>query len=213
MSYILDALKKSQQDRETIAADNPPVFAPAVTFEKRSKVAAKFLVMFVIVLLLAFILFLTTSKPIKKSEQVIQVESAKVVFVEPLMLESVVNTPEIMTIDEPEQQVNADIMNEKPADDAVGQNAQQPATVQERRLPPLGSLRKIPALIINSHIYSGLPSKRSVTINNRSQREGDYLSSDVFIKEITAQGLIIEVDGWPLNISRQQGWQPIPEGS
>ena len=85
------------------------------------------------------------------------------------------------------------------------------ARVQTRRLPPLESLRRIPALMINSHIYSPLADKRSVTINNRAWREGEPLAEGIVLQEITPQGIVLDVDGWPLPVNRQQGWQPVPQ--
>lgn len=217
MSYILEALKKSQQERDAIAAEHPPVFSQAINQNKSSKLTVLLLALFVSVVLLAVLLFFTLKTTSNNTEQVINIEPSQILAAEPMMLEQVVSPPDVMVlveakVSETEQQQSEPLA--LPEEIKQQTSAAVPAaTVQERRLPPLDSLRKIPALIINSHIYSSLPNKRSVTINNRSQREGDYLSSDVFIKEITAQGLVIEVDGWPLNISRQQGWQPIPEGS
>lgn len=210
MSYILEALKKSQQEREAIAAEHPPVFTQAVSTDKAYKTTLLLTILFISVLLLAILLFFTLKSTPHNTEQVIQIKPAKTLTTKIEMVERVISPPEVQTVVEAENLLDSE---SKEAAKKEDDNGRQTAAVQERRLPPLDSLRKIPALIINSHIYSSLPEKRSVTINNKTQREGDYLTSDVFIKEITAQGLIIEVDGWPLNISRQQGWQPIPEGS
>lgn len=210
MSYILEALKKSQQEREAIAAEHPPVFTQAVSTDKAYKTTLLLTILFISVLLLAILLFFTLKSTPHNTEQVIQIKPTKTLTTKIEMVERVISPPEVQTVVEAENLLGSE---SKEAAKKEDDNGRQTAAVQERRLPPLDSLRKIPALIINSHIYSSLPEKRSVTINNKTQREGDYLTSDVFIKEITAQGLIIEVDGWPLNISRQQGWQPIPEGS
>lgn len=210
MSYILEALKKSQQEREAIAAEHPPVFTQAVSTDKAYKTTLLLTILFISVLLLAILLFFTLKSTPHNTEQVIQIKPTKTLTTKIEMVERVISPPEVQTVVEAENLLGSE---SKEAAKKEDDNGRQTAAVQERRLPPLDSLRKIPALIINSHIYSSLPEKRSVTINNKTQREGDYLTSDVFIREITAQGLIIEVDGWPLNISRQQGWQPIPEGS
>ena len=65
--------------------------------------------------------------------------------------------------------------------------------------------------MINSHIYSPLADKRSVTINNRAWREGEPLAEGIVLQEITPQGIVLDVDGWPLPVNRQQGWQPVPQ--
>lgn len=216
MSYILEALKKSQQERDAITAEHPPVFIPAASISNSSKSGAQVFALLVGILLLAIIVFLAVrntattplTAPVIATEKTVHTKVVKTEIEPPVMLERAISPREIVEVSSsasapiPVQPVQQESLESKTS-----------VKVEERRLPALASLRKIPALVINSHIYSSLPSKRSVTINNRSQREGDYLSSDVLIKEITTQGIVIEVDGWPLNISRQQGWQPIPEGS
>lgn len=216
MSYILEALKKSQQERDAITAEHPPVFIPAASISNSSKSGAQVFALLVGILLLAIIVFLAVrntattplTAPVIATEKTVHTKVVKTEIEPPVMLERAISPREIVEVSSsasapiPVQPVQQESLESKTS-----------VKVEERRLPALASLRKIPALVINSHIYSSIPSKRSVTINNRSQREGDYLSSDVLIKEITTQGIVIEVDGWPLNISRQQGWQPIPEGS
>ena len=38
MSYILEALKKSQQERDAITAEHPPVFIPAASISPSIKI-------------------------------------------------------------------------------------------------------------------------------------------------------------------------------
>lgn len=83
------------------------------------------------------------------------------------------------------------------------------ANVEIRTLPPLASLRKVPAILINSHIYSPIAELRTVTINNRAWQVGEPLAPDVVLQEITAKGIRLSVDGYALNIDKKQGWQPL----
>lgn len=213
MSYILEALKKSQQEREAVVTDQAVQFTQPISTETRSKTGVAVVLLLVSILLLGFLLYVVMQKTPTYPVPAIEVKPVEVVIETPVMQERIISPREIMAA--------ASVIEEKIETDSLVKSEQQvvvddntkPLRVEERRLPPLDSLRKIPALIINSHIYSGLSDKRSVTINNKTQREGDYLTSTIFIKEITAKGIIIDVDGWPLSISRQQGWQPIPEGN
>lgn len=86
-----------------------------------------------------------------------------------------------------------------------------PSVEKSRRvLPPLVSLRKVPDLIITSHIYSSIPGKRGVSMNGRDWSEGDYINEDIVLTEINADGIVIEVDGWSLPLKRNKGWQALP---
>lgn len=86
---------------------------------------------------------------------------------------------------------------------------QAKGSVQTRTLPPLSVLQKVPAISVQAHIYSSVSDKRRVTLNNKIWREGEWLSDAVLLKEITQNGVLLEVDGWDLPVHRQQGWTPL----
>jgi hypothetical protein len=64
----------------------------------------------------------------------------------------------------------------------------------------------IPNINISSHIYSSLPTRRSIVVNGERLAETDFITPNVQIKEITHKGMIIEVDGLLLVIDRSRGW-------
>ena len=77
-------------------------------------------------------------------------------------------------------------------------------------MPPVSALKRIPQLMINSHIYSPVADKRSVIMNNQQWHEGDVIADGVYLKEITADGIMLDVEGWPVHVGRSKGWQAIP---
>lgn len=94
--------------------------------------------------------------------------------------------------------------------DNVGTASHQPR-VQTRTLPPLSSLRKVPDLIITGHIYSSIASQRQVTMNGRLWSESDPIAEGVRLQHITRDGIELEVDGWPLTLHRNRGWQSLTD--
>jgi hypothetical protein len=66
---------------------------------------------------------------------------------------------------------------------------------QPRQLAELSKaeLNTIPSLSLESHLYSSVAEYSSVVINGQAYSEGSYLSSDVVIKKINANGIIILV--------------------
>ena len=48
-------------------------------------------------------------------------------------------------------------------------------------------------------------------MNGRDWSEGDLIVRGVYLKEITASGLLLDVEGWPLHIGRSRGWQALPD--
>lgn len=84
-------------------------------------------------------------------------------------------------------------------------------TIEQRVLPPLSALRKLPDIIISSHIYSADPVHRSIQMNGRGWSEGDRISSSVILQEITPEGILVDVDGYPFHINRNNGWQALAD--
>ncbi|MFT7409682.1 MAG: general secretion pathway protein B [Oleispira sp.] len=64
----------------------------------------------------------------------------------------------------------------------------------------------IPNINISSHIFSSLPARRSIVVNGERLAETDFITPNVQVKEITHKGMIIEVDGLSLVIDRSRGW-------
>lgn len=96
----------------------------------------------------------------------------------------------------------------------IQQEIKEPAVVKPAVISPvipagqasISSQSLIPNLDISSHIYSSLPNRRSIVINGERLVEADFITPRVRIKEITHQGMVIEVDGSPLLIDRSRGW-------
>jgi len=80
----------------------------------------------------------------------------------------------------------------------------RPKLAVERASKNIQSL--IPTLEISSHIYSSLAVRRSIVVNGERLVEGDFISPEIQVKEITQQGMIIDVNDWPLVVSRSRGW-------
>lgn len=201
MSYILDALKKSQQQRqalETPVAPSLPDVAP---------VAARRYTRWWLLTALLLAVGGWVWWPVTESQPEAPLSPEPV----PAGLTTTDNPqitlpirPQPATLTAP-----ADPVVEEPVRPAV---VMPPPAVETRSLPPLAALRKVPPLMITSHIYSPLAEKRSVTMNNRLWREGEPVAEGVTLQQITPQGIVLDVDGWPLSVNRQQGWQPIPDG-
>ncbi len=77
----------------------------------------------------------------------------------------------------------------------------QQALEKQPPLPPLledlpVSVRaRIPDLSFAGHVYSRLASKRLIIINNRIVREGDLISNSFVLQEIISGGVILQYEG------------------
>lgn len=71
---------------------------------------------------------------------------------------------------------------------------------------PTSVQEQIPDLSFTSHIYSDEPSLRGVTINNRYVREGDSLGSDLTLMEITEEGVVLRYRQYTFKMSVIRDW-------
>jgi hypothetical protein len=101
----------------------------------------------------------------------------------------------------------ADKQSNSPAKAVIIENQPQvirPTIAVEQASKSIQSL--IPTLGISSHIYSSLVARRSIVVNGERLVEGDFISPQVQVKEITHQGMIIAVNDRSLIVSRSRGW-------
>jgi general secretion pathway protein B len=70
---------------------------------------------------------------------------------------------------------------------------------------PYGVRKDLPALNLTMHVYSPDPAKRFVVINGDRKSEGDTLGSDISLREIRADGVVLEVHGQRFLVPRGGG--------
>lgn len=66
---------------------------------------------------------------------------------------------------------------------------------------------RLPAIGVSAHVFSTNPLQRSIVINNNFMEEGEYLSNKLFLHEITQDGVIFDFDGDLINYSVVSKWQ------
>lgn len=209
MSYILEALKKSERERET---SNLETAAPAIESPFHAGVTSAprgsywwvigFIASFVCI---AFILI--KFGRIEVSEEA-QVQSANVNGELIQQKQSVKQIERsIPEVDIPEEAVVKDIVKEVAEThdvSTVQPQIMQPAIAAEQAPENIQSL--LPIIEVSSHIYSSLAERRSIVVNGERLVEADFITPEVQVKEITHQGMIVKVEGWSLVVSRSRGW-------
>lgn len=189
MSYILDALNKSEQQRER---QQPPRLTSF--HHKREPVKSRAWRWIVVLIVLALLnsLFLwywmRTSTPEPQTPPVLRESvTPSVAAPEPAIrdtYEGELITPESIDKMPSPRPVNAVNV------------AELPANVQ----------RQIPDLSFSSHIYSEDPSLRMVSINGRNIREGDVIAEDLEVVEITEEGVILRYMHYTFEMSVIRDW-------
>ncbi len=231
MSYILDALKKSEQERARqmnqpmSLQDSASISLAAETpFRSINRILLSVALVTVITGLLYGLTLLSGKSapvPMENTPQVTALADDITPAAETVTLRQAppvaAVTPAVGATPVPLQQTPVSTPSPAPEtaiDSELRETAQREAVpragVETRSLPPLASLRRIPQLMITSHIYSPVPEKRTVSMNNREWNEGDLIAPGIILKEITPGGILLDVDGWPLQVGRSKGWQAIP---
>ncbi len=226
MSYILDALKKSEQERarqmnQAMSLQGAASISPAAETPLRNinRVLLSVALITVITgLLYGLTLLQDKAAPESVTDMTDRVVPAAsvgavaetVTLHQPPPVSTIAPTVEPSSA--PSQQMPVLMPSEAPAaaSDTTPRAVTARAGVETRSLPPLMALRRIPQLMITSHIYSPVPEKRTVSMNNRDWNEGDLIAPGIILKEITPGGILLDVDGWPLQVGRSKGWQAIP---
>lgn len=235
MSYILDALKKSEQERSGLAAEHQANTSWLVASEtKKAASLIPGLVMGIIIsatlVFVGWYLLPEREEPRPVSTKNNEVTALKA----EIGNRKNVSQPEAR----PEAQIGISALEKNGKPESVNGTAQEKKSLSsspdgaseqnsagannervdrseptvrraERVLPPLNVLRTVPDLIITGHIYSSVATKRSVSMNGRDWNEGDYITDTIRLKEITENGIVVDVDGWDLPVRRNRGWQAI----
>ena len=226
MSYILDALKKSEQDQknrhtpglDTLHGSPAPV----------SRVGRSPWIVFALVLVLAnglFFYWFTRPGSTAETWPTFPLQS---VSTAPAASEIATNT-EILGSNEQESNeqesdrtdfdrtdfdgmVSAEISGQglliTPQDFNKNTYSNQGPGTRPVRIAelPLNVQRQIPDISFSSHIYASDPSLRVVNINNRNFRVGDYISDDIKLLDITEDGVILSYLRYRIEMSVIRDW-------
>ena len=210
MSYILDALKKSEQERGHGSAPNvQTLHSSSLNYHSRKTHLWPYILLAAIgINLVALLYFIVAKNDAGTSAQAHQgVAETKPAFsgtTQSLTNKRVANLAQ--DTDHSDETVYKPI-SIPGSNQAMVQQAQNKAalkTVQfqqsqgpvlERDELPFEMQQHIPVMELSAHIYSSNPLQRSIVINGRFMEEGDRLASNLFLSEITAEGAIFDFQG------------------
>lgn len=201
MSYILDALKKSEQERGRGSAPSVQTLhtiGPDST-TSRTHYWPHVLLFAVFVNLGALLYFIITDTRVDQPSA----SPMALVPTEPTAVdtESLVLAP-----------VDEDVIYKQVTMPAVAQTAVRPrpqiiqttapaaytpaeAPLLQRDELPESIQQHIPIMEFSAHVYSSNPMHRSIVINGRYMEEGDQFASDLTLSEITPKGAIFDFQG------------------
>ena len=188
MSYILDALKKSEAERKKALRPGKERLALADEAPARPPYAAWAGIGFALAALLAAGAYLLGQRQAPApappvAETVPQLPAKPQPQPEPTVV-TAAETPAAIKAGEAEP--SAEAPPEPPAPKrSILRFADLPSRLQA----------KVPDLKVSSHLYSSDPGDRMATINGTPRREGADLGGGLRLVEVTASGVLLEIEG------------------
>ena len=205
MSFILDALKKSEAERKR--QDAPGIANIPQSTENRG--GSRWI--WVIVGLLAVNLVVLTGVVLKPDSEPANEQTATSLqspAAEPAVREQVVATAPSPAATAPASPAVASPMTDQPADQQQSPPVAAPAPVNTVTLPTFEALRSqgqlsLPDMHVDIHVYSGQPADRFVFVNMSKYREKATLSEGPIVEEITPDGVVLEYFGTRFLLPRE----------
>ena len=205
MSYILDALKKSEEERKK--GDVPGLQTYTPTSEVSS--GKKTWVIGVVVLIGTNIigLFLWAPWQTDQPSPVVVQERAPQVQVAdepPVVAKPVVRQPIARPIARPvlkqpivyrDEPASVPVIRPTPKEEYREKKAPSTAYLPQLSELPQSIQAQIPDLTFSSHMYSSQDRFRSITINGKRLKQGRYYNEFLYVNEITEKGAILGFEG------------------
>ena len=228
MSYILDALKKSEQERGR--GDIPgvqTVHSSSLNYHGQKKAYWPYFLIVAVLLNLAAIIYFIVDKeqaapvatpPVTASEVAEQALDSLPAHSENMVDQnsSIKSDDELRTVQtaSPAEQATAPMTTEP---EPVAKPATRPAakaapSVAEKQVIefyelPAAIKQQLPAIVISAHVYSTNPLQRSIVINNNFMEEGEYVIDELRLHEITPDGAIFDFRDTRFHHGVVSSWQ------
>lgn len=201
MSYILDALKKSEAERSRGVV--PTLLTPPQT-AFRSGIVGWVLIAGLIVNATLFAAWLYWPR-----------EASTTATRAPEVPAVVAPTPAPPSMTAPQTNVVADAASppleesvSAPSINAPPPQSTAPSSSQTRRADVATEVDSGAADVsFSTHVYATDASMRAVTMNGKRFVEGDEIRPGVRIREITETGVILDVNGRPIPVDVLQDWR------
>ncbi len=224
MSYILDALKKSEQERgHGNIPDVQTVHSSSLNYRSEKTTYWPYILIAAVILnLLAIIYFIVDKKPTE--DVTVATQQASVTVHTPIENRVAteetenpvtdgdnkiiaVKKTEVETTTVPEQKVQPLAKTKNIDTSAEKQMISNGTDILEFHELPEAIKQELPAIIVSAHVYSTNPVQRSIVINNNFLEEGEYVLDGLILYEITPNGAIFNYQGTLFRYGVVSGWQ------
>ena len=184
MSYILDALNKSEQERQT--KQSPSInsqYRVPLKSNNTSKYRIVLLVMLVMINIAGLVFWITQSQKAPAIEKTSSIENASILENDPQQ--------EIRSTQTVANTIETDIPLQKISIFDLSKEVQS----------------QLPDLRFSTHLYGEDKSFRMVNINGVMLKEGEDITEDLLLNEITEEGIIIHYQNYLIEIGILSNWR------
>jgi general secretion pathway protein B len=194
MSYILDALKKSEQERQQKKTPNIQTIQRPQFNQQNNNSIAKYTILtlaFLLVLMTVFYFLLLDFFHVSTKDNVVLSVSDSEGGKAAESVSSVVKVPSVA-----EKSPSAN--NALPI---------APPLLMEFWELPDPVQKEIPPMTFSFHVYSESAERRTIIINNRRVKEGGVVAVGLVLEEVTPEGVILNwQDQYRFTMSVVAGW-------
>ena len=205
MSYILDAIKKSEAERGHGSIPGlQTVHSSSLNYKTDSKQIWPYILIVLLLLNFAGIIFYFTSNnnnitPDEVAEPQ-QLPSPPIILSIPVTSQPAQIRPEPVT---PEPPIEAQDIYTTQIERTSTPNTNEVIDIEDL---PNNIKQGIPPMDFTGHVYSDSPIQRSIIINGKFLEEGDFLNSNILLNEITKKGAIFNFKGTLFSVNVLTGW-------
>ncbi len=231
MSYILDALKKSEQERgHGNIPDVQTVHSSSLNYRSEKKTYWPYILVIAVILnLLAIIYFIVDKKSAveKVTAETQQTDVTLHTTIEKKVAADEKKAPGNPVVEDNDNTKKTEIKKTSTgtAATAVGKKTQPidkaaaiDTSTEKQRISsgtdilefhelPESIKQELPTITVSAHVYSTNPVQRSIVINNNFLEEGEYVLDGLILYEITPNGAIFNYQGTLFRYGVVSGWQ------
>lgn len=218
MSYILDALKKSEQERRQGNVPNLQTVHIPVAIES-SPARWPYIVIALLLLSLAFILGMLRPWDSTSPVPTTSMSADDIQRTAPVAVTAMANNHQQLASVQPSAAENYTPSTRTPPTEPSVPNISSVAPVEQVEPPtldidsaphlfemPTMVQQAIPEMTFAGHVFSSDVSQRSVIINGHSMSEGEVVIDGLSVEQITHNGIVFDYNGQLFRMDVLQDW-------
>jgi len=200
MSYILDALKKADQERQQGDVPSLKSSSPSTTQHTPSHRNIIWVMTLAIIIALVWFKPWQGQTPTQQELQSVPATQTTTNIKPAMEMPQTVQSEPI----QPTPKTDAPVPAETTA--STQKSTSEPVSIPNVMELPAHIQNTLPTIQISGHIYDATPANRMIIINGHVEREGRYISDNTILDSITEDGIILNHSGTLFSMTVFDSW-------